>query len=108
MTAQEVYDKFFDDEEYDLEKCTVVAYSYRSGWNSALKRAAIVVRNEIRPQGEWIEDDYAGIHCSKCFYIPLKDVVKTIHADGTEERSGNFNLTPYCPNCGAKMKGGTE
>ena len=55
MTEQETYDKFFADEEYDLEKCTVVAYSYWSGWNSALKRASRIVRDEVRPHGKWEE-----------------------------------------------------
>lgn len=77
----------------------------RSGRNFPLtdEEKAILVR-QWRPQGEWIEDDYAGIHCSECDYIPLKDVVIKIHADGTKERSGNYNLTPYCSNCGAYMK----
>lgn len=60
-------------------------------------------------QGEWIEDYYAGIHCSECDYTPLKDVVIKINTDGSKVKSGNYNLTPYCPNCGAKMKkGGAE
>lgn len=60
------------------------------------------------PQGTWIEDSYAGIHCSECDYFPLKDVVIKIYADGSRVKSGNWNLTPYCPNCGAKMTGGRE
>jgi len=56
-----------------------------------------------RPRGEWIEDSYAGIHCSECDYFPLKDVVITIYADGSRVKRGNWNLTPYCPNCGVKM-----
>lgn len=97
MTEQETYDKFFADEEYDLEKCTVVAYSYWSGWNSALKRASRIVHDEIRPQGEWIkwnfrtvgplgDWDYKCSNCEKVYY-------------------GEYN---FCPNCGADMKGGAE
>lgn len=73
------------------------------GMKKAIK---IIEAMPERPQGEWKKDDYAGIYCSECFYIPLKEEVKTIHADGTEERSGNFNLTPFCPNCGADMTEG--
>ena len=54
MTDQEIYDEFFADEEYDLENSPVDTYSYRCGWNNGLKRAAILIRNEIRPQAEWI------------------------------------------------------
>jgi len=39
MTEYEVYDKFFSDEEYELENAPTDTYSYR---------------NEIRPMGEWI------------------------------------------------------
>lgn len=90
MTANEVYDKFFADEEYDLEKCTVVAYSYWSGWNSALKRASIVVRDEIRPQGEWIivKDEKWGdnVKCPFC---------------GKELAGTDLN---FCCKCGADMR----
>ena len=54
-----------------------------------------------RKKGRWKQDAYVGIYCSECLYVPLKDVVITKFADGTEERCGNFNLTPYCPNCGS-------
>lgn len=96
MTEQETYDKFFADEEYDLEKCTVVAYSYWSGWNSALKRASRIVHDEIRPQGEWI--DVKNIpylaNCSNCGYQM-----------DTHEEHGYFS---YCPYCGADMGGKTR
>ena len=70
-----------------------------------IKNGELVVKREEGPKGEWVADDYAGIHCSECDYIPLKDVVIKIHADGTKEKGGNWNLTPYCPICGAYMKG---
>lgn len=95
MTANEVYDKFFADEEYDLEKCTVVAYSYWSGWNSALKRASIVVRDEIRPQGEWIIHSHSMImRCSLCGNEENAKEVGTINPD-----------KHFCFNCGADMRG---
>lgn len=62
-------------------------------------------KSEERPTGEWVEDNYAGIHCSECDYTPSKDVVIKLYADGSRERRGNYNLTPYCPICGAYMKG---
>lgn len=58
-----------------------------------------------RSRGEWIEDSYAGIHCSECDYTPLKDVIITINADGTRVKRGKYTLTPYCPICGAYMGG---
>lgn len=38
--------------------------------------------------GEWIPDDYEYNHCSECSY---------------EHESPEY-VTPYCPNCGAKME----
>lgn len=87
MTEQETYDKFFADEEYDLEKCTVVAYSYWSGWNSALKRAAILISDEIRPQGKWILNKDENPECPFCHH--------------SFTYWGNF-----CSNCGSDMRKG--
>lgn len=82
MTDYEVYDKFFADEEYELENAPQYEYSYRNGWNNGLKRAAILVRDEIRPQGEW------GKHgeCPFCSYIRQWDDDK------------------FCGNCGADLR----
>ena len=97
MTNEEVYDKFFIDEEYDLDNATAETYSYRSGWNDALKRASIRVRNEIRPQGEWINREavsntifpfWERYECNKC-----------------HKHNGYSN---FCPNCGAKMERSEE
>ena len=41
---------------------------------------------EIR-HGEWLEDDYGYCHCSECRY----------------EHDSPEYITPYCPQCGAKM-----
>lgn len=41
---------------------------------------------EVR-YGEWIPNDYEFYHCSECGY---------------EQDSPEY-ITPYCPNCGAKM-----
>ncbi len=90
MTAEEVYDKFFSDEEYDLENTPTELYSYRSGWNTALKRASIVIRNDIRPQGEWIIDNWGMYHCNHCM----------------KEKQQLFNN--FCSFCGADMRGKEE
>ncbi len=91
MTEYEVYDKFFSDEEYELENAPTDTYSYRSGWNNALKRAAIIIRNEIRPMGEWIivKDKKWGdnVKCPFC---------------GKELAGTDLN---FCCKCGAKLIG---
>ena len=43
---------------------------------------------ESLKQGEWIPDDYEYNHCSECGY----------------EHDSSEYVTPYCPNCGAKME----
>ena len=88
MTDTEVYDKFFIDEEYDLENAPTDIYSYRSGWNNALKRASILVRDEIMPHGKWeeIEGCFKDRRCSNC------------KRQTPSEEQGKF-----CINCGAKM-----
>lgn len=100
MTDTEVYDGFFADEEYYLEVSPADVYSYRSGWNNALKRASIIVRNEIKPKGEWIivKDEKWGdnVKCPFC---------------GKELAGTDLN---FCCKCGAhlvgseKMNGGAE
>lgn len=91
MTDYEVYDKFFADEEYELENAPSELYSYRSGWNTALKRASIVIRKEIRPQGEWIDHWNEGyVECPFC-HKPIT--------------GGDLN---FCVKCGADMRGKEE
>ena len=48
------------------------------------------VREDIH--GEWIPDDYEFYHCSECGF----------------EWDEREYITPYCPNCGARMDGDTE
>lgn len=93
MTSQEIYDRYFIDEEYSLYDAPMDVYSYRSGWNEALKRAAIVIKSEIRPKGEWLHKEFDTSlreygQCSNCLQ---------------RERVGNF-----CRNCGADMRGDKE
>ena len=52
-----------------------------------------------RKKGEWIDQDdgaYYPVECSECRKIPLFDVY------------GDYILSNFCPNCGAKMKGDTN
>lgn len=42
--------------------------------------------------GRWVKDNLLPTHCSVCGELPLR------HRSGEYER-----LSPYCPNCGAKM-----
>lgn len=88
MTNTEVYDEFFVDEEYELQNAPTDTYSYRSGWNNALKRASIIVRNEIRPKGKWIDRmaDKGYVECPFC------------HKQIT---GGDLN---FCVKCGADMR----
>ena len=48
---------------------------------------------QLPKEGEWIEDEYGYIHCSKC------------EMEWDEPEHPNTN---YCPNCGAKMKNVTD
>lgn len=91
MTDYEVYDKFFADEEYELENAPTETYSYRSGWNNGLKRAAILISDEVRPQGEWIDHSSENLlwghnECPFC------------HKRSNRDAS-------YCQYCGADMRG---
>ena len=94
MTDTEVHDKFFIDEEYKLENAPTDTYSYRSGWNNGLMRAAILIHNEIRPHGEWIivKDERRGdnVKCPFC---------------GKELAGTDLN---FCCKCGADMRGKEE
>lgn len=53
--------------------------------------------NALRPQGEWCCNLKNGWHCSIC-HEPVKDMP-------TVKGKAKF---AFCPNCGAKMKGGAE
>ena len=98
MEEYEVYNKYFIDEEYNLEEAPNELHSYRAGWNDALKRAAIVVRHDIRCKGKWItvnplqEDDGGAFMCS-CCKVGSWDYDNSYH---------------FCPNCGALMTKGEE
>ena len=56
-----------------------------------------------RPQGEWIEkivDDVKITVCSSCDKEPT-----FTHFYGS---CGNYSLSDFCPNCGARMKGADD
>lgn len=56
----------------------------------ALEEAEKRIAELMPKEGEWIEDEYGYIHCSRC---------------GMEWDEPEHPNTKYCPNCGAKMKG---
>lgn len=59
--------------------------------NSAFADAVKALPSADRPSGEWIGariGHYPGYECSLCHY-------------GVQP----WNITRYCPNCGARMKG---
>ena len=80
--------------------------------------AAAVLANGYRKQseGEWIEDGYSDnpCVCSKCgaesqyvskFHETFEyDWEENLQSAGYEEIR-DYIRTPYCPECGAKMKG---
>lgn len=55
----------------------------------------------LRPQGEWVksEDDYCGLNIIKC------SLCREEWCFEVDDDVENLNYH-YCPNCGAKMKGG--
>lgn len=91
MIDDEVFEKFLMDEEFDLENAPREEYSFRAGWNVGMKRAAILLASEIRPQGEWIivKDEKYGdnVKCPFC---------------GKELAGTDLN---FCCKCGAKLIG---
>lgn len=96
MTDYEVYDKFFADEEYELENAPGYEYSYRNGWNNGLKRASILISDEIRPHGEW---QYTTHHARRYRICPFCKCEKE------DDRSAGWF---YCWHCGADMRGKEE
>ena len=57
------------------------------------------------PNGRWIVDDLGRTHCSIC--RKRLPTVKQYYADCDDlEEETEIDVTPFCPNCGAKMDGG--
>lgn len=73
------------------ELCKIIAAKVN---NPAIKSWLFAIINQVEFQstpvrhGEWIPDDYMFFHCSECQY----------------EHDDPEYVTPYCPNCGAKME----
>lgn len=51
------------------------------------------LESQLPKEGEWAEDEYGYIHCSKC---------------GMEWDEPEHPKTNFCPSCGARMNGGQE
>ena len=63
---------------------------------------------EVVRHGRWVKDDLYNTICSVCGErIPCIE-----EYDTDEDCGGTYDVeideTPHCPNCGAKMDGGTE
>lgn len=61
-------------------------------WHRIVKEAPTIASESLRPQGEWKHFYGNRGQCSVCGVV----------VSSTVRNNGN-----YCPNCGAKMKGGT-
>lgn len=69
--------------------------AYNNGWSDGFNEG----ENE-RPQSKWIKKGTKYYHtymCASCLVDACRDV-----------ENGDYILTNYCPNCGARMKGGAE
>ena len=73
--------------------------AFETGWNEAL--SCINVLPSAQPRtGEWIDmGDFE--RCSFCNGTHLKEI-QTFYGKAT------WIKTPYCPNCGARMKGADD
>lgn len=65
----------------------------------AIHMAIEALKKPERAEGEWIVDEQGNAYCSECGLHTTKDTLKRIAVVGT-------NKPKFCPNCGAKMKGG--
>ena len=54
-------------------------------------------------EGHWFIQEYEYFTCSECDYDHWNSCDSTKEA---KERLANGDIPNYCPNCGAKMKGG--
>ena len=80
-------DKF---EEFIRKNC---ADSLVDWWCELVRRQPTIEAVPV-VHGEWKYKHWCCFECSKCKH--------------TVDRYKHEDLTPYCPNCGAKMKGGAE
>lgn len=75
---------------------------YQKGYTDGLNNA---VRH-----GQWVTDDFGHTHCSRCGErLPFMHCYSDEPcSDYDEEWDEEIPETRYCPNCGAKMDGGTS
>lgn len=85
----EFYEQIIDNAqavEPERPQCNQIAWE--QGYEAGLAQG----KAEIRPQGTWTFDEKGNFHCDKC----------------GREPHDQYATTPYCPNCGADMRGGAE
>lgn len=72
--------------------------NFIKGWETGVEAQFKADVREQRPKGEWIDKD-GWSHCSNC------EKYATPHNNGCEIEPCH---TPFCPWCGADMRGDTE
>lgn len=79
------------------EQCFKCAKDHRqlAEWLKELKTL-----REKRPHGEWVwkkweNSDSGDIICSEC---------KCVYFEGVSKERMNYQLYPFCPNCGAELR----
>ena len=87
---QMVIANYFKDE---CDVNTSIRQAFEKGFRIGVKKGA----STDRPQGEWIEVDDYFIRC-KC----------SICGWESHKYEDDVYGMPYCPNCGAKMKGADD
>jgi hypothetical protein len=86
-------EKQIEEMKYDI--CTAADYCYGACEECNLGRLADHLYNagyRKQSEGEWIRIGQDSSRCSLC----------------GKEHTGGMSIAYFCPNCGAKMKGGAE
>lgn len=76
----------YKDKQTAFENAKKWVFDYMKQLRGELSMNPTADAQEVR-HGEWLEDDYGYCHCSNCRY----------------EHDSPECITPYCPECGAKM-----
>ena len=92
MSKEQIEKQAIEDMAKVIEITEQVARDAHCGLPSPTMYAKALYWKGYRKQseGEWREDFDGDCYCTACGYYPKKDVKN------------------FCPNCGAKMKGGAE
>ena len=103
LSADAVSREELNDVKFVAIKGDKVEEAYRSGWNGAIECIIENAPSAEAVQGEWIGEwihegqNFKGgldwCHCSVC---------------GQKTSTNGLSMYRYCPNCGARMKGGGE